>query len=178
MPNWTTNHLTIEGRPADLRALLEAIRSQDELFDFDRITPMPALLRHTGSGARHFEGTRHDTWYVENPDAEEEDRIERPFTDDEKAVLRDIGHSGWYSWRCANWGTKWAPSNVNIDDAAIEQGRLIIDFMTAWNPPGPILEKLFDLFPALAFRCEWRNEDDRDRAPYPHCVAKATVATS
>lgn len=50
MPNWTSNSIRIEGAEADIRAFLDVVKSQDQLFDFNRIIPMPELLMHTGSG--------------------------------------------------------------------------------------------------------------------------------
>jgi hypothetical protein len=167
MPNWTSNRVSAEGAEADLRAFLEVVKWQDQLFDFNRITPMPEILRHTVSGSRDFDGKNVASWFVENPDGAWKDRIERPFTPEEEAVLRAIGHHDWYSWSVDNWGTKWNASRVDIDDTSIEYGLIEITFETAWDAPVLVLKKLFGMFPALTFRCEWRHEDE---SAYPHAL--------
>ena len=58
MPNWTSNTIHIDGSEADIRAFLEAVKWEDEIFDFNRIIPMPALLKHTGSANRTINGAR------------------------------------------------------------------------------------------------------------------------
>jgi hypothetical protein len=47
MPNWTSNTIYVTGKPADLRAFLEAVKWQDEVFDFNRLVPMPELPHST-----------------------------------------------------------------------------------------------------------------------------------
>ncbi len=49
MPNWTSNSIRIDGTETDIRAFLETVKWEDEIFDFNRIVPMPELLKHTGS---------------------------------------------------------------------------------------------------------------------------------
>ncbi len=99
MPNWTSNTIHIYGAEADIRAFLEAVKWEDEIFDFNRIIPMPALLKHTGSGNRTINGTVVTSWYVINPeDPIPGDDDVRVLTPDEEAALKEIGHSDWYSW--------------------------------------------------------------------------------
>lgn len=167
MPNWTSNHIFAEGAEADLRAFLEAIKWQDQLFDFNRIIPMPEILKHTACGGRNFDGKKVASWFVENPDAEFKDRIERPFTPEEETALADIGCDNWYDWAVANWGTKWNASCVEIDQDGLEYGCLEITFLTAWSAPGPVLEKMIGMFPGLTFHCEWRHEGE---SAYPHSL--------
>ena len=90
-----------------------------------------------------------------------------PFTSDEEAAFRAIGHHDWYNWSIANWGTKWNASRVDIDDTPIEYGLIEITFETAWDAPVLVFEKMFEMFPALTFRCEWRHEDE---SAYPHAL--------
>lgn len=161
MPNWTHNTIRISGKPADIRAFLEAVKWEDALFDFNRLIPMPAILRQTCSGSRHFDGVLHETWFVENPEASYSTRVERPFNCEEKAVLAEIGYSSWYSWCVEHWGTKWNACDVTVSGpAAIEAGHAEIRFDTAWSMPGPIQQKVFGMFPQLAISWIWSDEDD------------------
>ena len=167
MPNWTKNTVTVAGKPADLRAFLEAVKWEDELFDFNRLIPMPDLLKHTGYGWRTIDGERHESWYIVNPDEPDisKERV-RAFTPEERAVLKDIGHDSWYTWCIENWGTKWNAchthmASVGLVSAALETSSIKINFDTAWSAPLPVFHKMHEMFPHLAFTCEWRNEDDR-----------------
>ncbi len=165
MPNWTSNRIYVEGEQADIRAFLEAVKWEDELFDFNRIIPMPELLKHTASGCTTIDGKKVNSWYVIKPCLKDSPAQERLFTPEEEAELASIGHRDWYSWSVQNWGTKWNACRVEIDDASIEHSYLEILFETAWSAPVPVFHKMVEMFPKLTFNCRWRYEDDD---PYPH----------
>jgi hypothetical protein len=168
MPNWTANRIYIEGEPNDLREFLAAVRSEERVFDFNRIIPMPELLRRTSTGSTTIEGKKVTSWYVIREASADEPEQLREFTPEEKAVLRDIGHDNWYDWRSANWGTKWNACDPQIEDPrSIEFHFLKITFDTAWSEPEPIFRKLIAAFPRLTFDCRWRHEEDD---PYPHSL--------
>jgi hypothetical protein len=170
MPNWTSNRICIEGDPADIRAFLEAVKWEDELFDFNRIIPMPQLLKHTGSGARDIEGTRVNSWYILkrwNADFPGQKEQVRLFTPEESAELIEIGCRDWYDWSRKNWGTKWNACHIEIDDSTVVHGYLDIRFDTAWDAPIPVLQKMVEMFSKLTFDCRWRHEDE---SPYPHSL--------
>lgn len=170
MPNWTANRICVEGEPADIRAFLEAVKWEDELFDFNRIIPMPELLKHTGSGSTDIDGKKADSWYIVrrwNPNTPNEPEQTRLFTPEEENELAAIGHRDWYGWSIAHWGTKWNACHVEVYDSSIEQGSVEIIFDTAWDAPVPMLRKMVEMFPKLTFDCRWRHEDDD---PYPRAL--------
>lgn len=47
-------------------------------------------------------------------------------------------------WRIENWGTKW-----NSEDAHVDED--IISFLSAWEPPVPVVLRLSKLFPDITF---------------------------
>ncbi len=55
----------------------------------------------------------------------------------------------WYSWRLANWGTKWDAYDIQI---LTEQGDqdLEVAFNTAWSPPEGIVAALRIQYPDLS----------------------------
>lgn len=165
MPNWTSNTIRLEGDPDQIREVLERVRgpTPEQALDFNRIIPMPQLLRHTAKGRRTFDGRDYESWYVINPDLgwgdDGHDQNERPFTPDEEAALRDIGYSDWYDWSVANWGTKWNACGVRIDEPG-EGSACEIRFDTAWAAPFPVFQKLAVLFPQIAFTFTWTDEDE------------------
>lgn len=165
MPNWTSNHIYIEGQPADIRAFLEAVKWEDQVFDFNRIIPIPDPLKHTVSGFTSIEGKAVSSW-KEDTDSDGK-LVSRCFTPEEHSELEKIGFFNWYDWCCANWGTKWNASHPNIEEDTIEHGYLEIFFDTAWSPPVPVFLKLREKFPKLTFDCRWRYEDDD---PFPHSL--------
>ncbi len=76
----------------------------------------------------------------------------RQFTPDEEVVLHDIGHR-----------------------APLPDDRLYDRVVR----PRSILVKLFDLFPALTFLCEWRDEDDEGAEPRTtRCLPVSSPALS
>ncbi len=164
MPNWTSNRIYVEGETADIRAFLEAVKWQDELFDFNSIFPMPQILTRTVSGHTTFDGVKHSAWTTDT-DASGK-TFERPFNDEERQELQNIGFNNWYDWACKNWGTKWKASDVDVTDCS-EHGYAEILFNTAWCAPIPILKKIREMFPQLEIECRWRDEDDD---PYPHSI--------
>jgi hypothetical protein len=167
MPNWTSTRITVEGDQADIRSFLEAVKWEDQLFDFNRLIPMPEILKHTGSGGRTIDGKDVSSWYIIAPQTPDSPEKVRLFTPEEEADLAAIGHRDWYNWSCANWNTKWNACQVAIDDGSIEFGNIEITFDTAWDAPVPVLRKMVKMFPKLTFDCRWRHEDDD---PYPNSL--------
>ncbi len=105
MPNWTSNRIYVEGEPADIRAFLETIKWEDKVLDFNRLIPMPDLLKRTVSGFMTIDGEKVNAW-IEDADTER-NTVARCFTAEEKEQLHEIGHSSWYEWAIQHWGTKW-----------------------------------------------------------------------
>ena len=62
-----------------------------------------------------------------------------------------------YHWHIYNWGTKWNAYDYREDEDYSHSETL--DFLTAWSAPHPILERLSEMFPELAFVHEWADED-------------------
>jgi hypothetical protein len=78
----------------------------------------------------------------------------------------------WYVWNRKNWGTKWDCYDVRIEqdtetvlesmarlDAAEQYGGTVIYFDTAWCPPGPVIEKIVELYPDLEIEFTFMDED-------------------
>jgi len=77
MPNHITNILTAHGDEKQLKAMFEAIKS-DEIglgsTDFNKIVPMPENIYRGNLGKEEFE---------------------------------KYGSENWHDWSVNNWGTKW-----------------------------------------------------------------------
>ena len=172
MPNWTSNTIHVTGDASAIRELLAFMRgSDDQTFDFNKIVPMPELLRHTARGFHKFGNEQHRTWYVINPDLAFGDpgyeENERPFTAEEKAALAGIGAGSWYDWSVKNWGTKWNAYRVEFDDFAENDSAVDIRFDTAWCAPLPVFEAIAAKFQHLTFGFAWTDEDEPGIS---HCI--------
>lgn len=161
MPNWTTKFIHVEGREADLRAFLDAVEWQDQLFDFNRIIPMPEILKHTGSSFLTIDGECVKSWYVVSRGEDFHENVRR-FTPEEEALLNEIGYHNRYHWPIEHWGTKWNACNPEIATDRLSAGQLDISFDTAWDSPMPVFRRIFEMFPALSFRCTWQHEGESE----------------
>lgn len=160
MPNWTQNTIRADGPEAALRAFMDAIKGLEDPIDFERIIPMPPILRNTCSGFREFDGRQVETWFQsKHPAFDGSDADDaRPFTPEEEAMLKDLGHTSWYSWSIQHWGTKWNACHGEITEQ--QPGFVEIRFDTAWSMPQPVAEKVFEMFPDLEICWTWSDEHD------------------
>jgi hypothetical protein len=143
MPNWITNRLTIntDGDDSMIEKILSEVRSEDSIFDFNKIVPMPEELRNTTAPARIVS----DEEYAKDSSK----GITQAMSDE---LISKYGCNNWYDWAYQHWGTKWNSDEVNIYDNQIE-------FNTAWNCSEPIFIKLSEMFPNVNFEVEFADED-------------------
>ena len=66
--------------------------------------------------------------------------------------LQEYGHDNWYDWHIANWGTKWAASDADVE---FTKTSMTARFDTAWSPPEPIYQALVDKFHDLEITWHW-----------------------
>jgi len=137
MPNHCHHRLVILG-PREVISDLITLMQGESCFDFSKLIAMPAEL--VGRGAPSEPG-------------EETDRLKAKY-----------GHSDWYSWNCATWGTKWNAYDIGtppgqgspleaLAEAHAESPTREIEytFQTAWSPPLPVLQALVERFPTCTF---------------------------
>lgn len=130
MPNWCESDLYVYGEDREkvVELLAGEVDGQATALDFNKIIPMPEVLRETvaGSGLSAAQQAACD------------------------AAVKATGYRDWYDWSYANWGTKWNASGIEIENQP-EKKRLKISFRTAWAPPHPVIEKLAAMFPSCTF---------------------------
>lgn len=92
MPNHIQHNMTFIGPALKVTALLNHIKGKEEenLFDFNKVIPMPAAL----------EGTTSHSY----PDYE---------------LIAKYGFSDWYGWRLHNWNTKWGSYDASFSEEGI-----------------------------------------------------------
>ena len=74
----------------------------------------------------------------------------------------DGANSGGQEWCTNNWGSKWGfGGNVSLDEGGMntpgEIGSLMYTFDSAWSPPQPLIAKMGEMFPLLAFALSYEE---------------------
>ena len=182
MPNHVTNIIKIEGNPARIKAVFEAIKNDEYglgSIDFNKLVPMPPELDiEEGSQTKRglkayqdfievctFSGKKEAFDLLNIPDKSEQAFLRvHPDIDQTEWKLgkqafqnqQKYGIPTWYKWRTRNWGTKW---NAYGYEGGVQFDGKTLQFLTAWAPPTPIVEKLAAMYPDLDFVHQWADED-------------------
>jgi len=150
MPNWCANILKLQH--TDPQMILRAKTAFENGSLLNEFVPCPPELVHTVSGA------------VGPPDSPKQNEHER-----QRALnFAKWGHTDWYGWRVANWGTKWDIGGADCSVEVTEQG-LTLSFDSAWSPPveaySTLVDQGFDVQayywePGMCFCGSWINGQD------------------
>ena len=170
MPNHIINVVKIESddNAKQARIMLWLLNYQG-VFDFNRIIPMPKILRNTRS----------------------------PNDNNAEQCIKLTGCSDWYSWSNTYWGTKWNAYHQDVYHnevifqpwhlsckpknflsgavfrgyvkrinkkrfkAAVEYSGVpkVIRFQSAWSMPEPIYRAMSKRFPDVVFYVQYADED-------------------
>ena len=142
MPNHTTNEVLIETNTNEeqeilaLQILKNDLGIGDGQFDFNGIVPMPKEIK---KGA---EISAED--FLDGDEPKDYENVNGKYVPKDPGIrnklIRDYGSDNWYDWAKNHWGTKWNAYDVEIcqDDESILQ----VDFLTAWDSPRGVVEKL------------------------------------
>ena len=162
MPNHVENHLIITAPPAVLDDVRDFFKDG---FDFNKLIPMPTDLEIAdGSEGRIGYRVLYGDWetvaaYDWTPEAAYREQLVAWFEEERPGALElgrryrenelKYGARTWYDWSLRNWGTKWNAYEVQLvsEDKPFE-----IAFLTAWDPPHPVIEKLAERFPRATIR--------------------------
>lgn len=156
MPNWVTCRGYIElpenasEGAKDIFDKLVANESEDGWFS--NVRPCPEEM-HLGIGStsgreeyqdakwlrKHsrFKG-RFGTFKTTGSDGHSR-REFRPSKKYLQYLTEEYGHTNWYSWNVANYGTKW---DVKLGYNCVNNNRFEFDFDSAWSPPKTFFEWL------------------------------------
>jgi hypothetical protein len=125
------NELTVEGPAKELAKFRKAATGRDDedeksVLDFESLRPTPSPKEFKKLPADEFSS---------------------PVTD---AMTRILGKRAkdWYTWRLANWGTKWRAGYTELRGS---KGLLVYSFDTAWSPPKALFLYVSNIFPSLSF---------------------------
>lgn len=163
MPNHVKNELYFEcGNKERVSELMNTIKGEDTLFDFNKVIPMPKEL-DIESGSRGDIGYEAYRDYINTGIKPQKiiDEFGRTRTVDADVLalgkkyfenIVKFGHKTWYGWRREHWGTKWNA----YDDAELHNG---VSFLTAWNAPFQVISKLSEMFPDVRITHYFADED-------------------
>lgn len=143
MPNYVKHIVNIKTTDVELEEILNFVKSDDRVFDFNKIIPMPEALNIQ---------SRYDLQQVLDKDRilnENEKELVRKYSENYK----NYGFFDWYKWRIANWATKWNASESILKD------KNILEFQTAWNHCAPIFLVLSSKFPNAIFEVNFADEN-------------------
>jgi len=76
-------------------------------------------------------------------------------------LISTYGYADWYSWRVANWGTKWGAYEVgewHIDINGSGYLNAMVGFQTAWAPPDAFLLNVSKNYPGVQFHMSHSDE--------------------
>ena len=133
MPNWCYNRVSVYSENTD---------QVTELFDiFNNPEPFNALIPSPK--------------WSETPNEDGELPVIEEHKDSDGKVLfttHKFPKSGktddrWYDWQIQNWGTKWEPAEVDVEQCDEE---LEITFNTAWSPPEDICRAIRNKYPDVS----------------------------
>lgn len=164
MPNYIKNRLTIKGKNA--KDIIQKHLDNEGDFDFNTIDRMPDDLR-IDSGPMTRDGIDLYLASISSPDEIFDELEVKELKKKYEGKLEDIielgkrafeniekyGYSTWYEFATHRWGTKWNAGETKVDGDTIE-------FLTAWTPPTPIIQKLAEMHKDLSFEHEWADEDN------------------
>ena len=130
MPNWCYNRVSIYS---------ENIDQVTELFDiFNNAEPFNTLIPSPK--------------WSETPNEDGELPVLEEHKDSDGKVLfttHKFPKSGktddrWYDWQINNWGTKWEPTDISVEQCDEE---LELTLNTAWSPPEDICRAIRNKYP-------------------------------
>ena len=179
MPNHVQNRVRLTGEQSRIDELMRTVQNDEEglgSIDFNKIIPMPKELDIENS-SRTEQGFKAysdfiSVYILDQPDGKidvfaipkkaeqafmriRKDVDPIAFIQGKKAYRNKIkfGHTTWYDWCIANWGTKWnaysfGQANTNT-----------LSFNTAWSCSMPVMTKLSEMYPDVHFNYAWADED-------------------
>lgn len=171
MPNWCSIEFTVQGPSDELKRFKEGMSGKEDVdkgegpysaFDFNQLIARPAALDiesgsygQTGYDVFYGEGrTLQYPWVAEKGIKSLQEL--RDYLNQENTRYYEMGtryHENiqkygvptWYEWSIQNWGVKWNPSEVYVEE--LDNGFLRYCFSTAWGFPEPIFEALAQKYP-------------------------------
>lgn len=171
MPSYAYNTLTITCKnKAERNAVQAFVLGDEDVFDFDRIIPMPKCLDIVARGdseaalaafcltnslplpkaapclSQRSLQDGDEFLAAHCAEASKKDLAYGKMIYDN---LKQTGYMTWYEWRIDKWGTKWSAYATSVEVSGDTE--LLFHFDTAWCAPEPVIEELSRRFPEAEF---------------------------
>lgn len=170
MPNHVRNRLVIKAAESQIKEVTEFLKGEPNedgspcYIDFNKILPMPdALQIESSSKGEMGEAilSKKGCFGLTYPELQKRFDEMTPEEQDEclkigrqyRSNRKKYGHTTWYDWANANWGTKWNAYNQK------RTAENEIWFDTAWSCVAGLIGKLSEKFPDVTFLYTWADED-------------------
>ena len=163
MPNWCSNRVRVTGEVEVVKLFKEFVKSEDEPFSFNTISPMPKELHEVQSPVTIKTQEEIDEYKEKHQD----DAMVSGFPITQEtydSLMRKHGCTNWYDWANDIWGTKWDCHSVVYEDEFGGE-EITYRFDTAWGPPEGIYSTLIEKFPTLHISWFW-DEPGMEEAGY------------
>jgi len=140
MPNWCRNEVSIHGEEQEVAKFVDECFTEvdnQQVLDFDKVLPEPDYDKPKKEGT-HNDGVQ--------------TKLNAPYE-----------HPDWYTWRNANWGTKWnlvPAKGGSVDGYSVDitKDYINLTFDTAWSPPDGIYDAIGDRYPTLDVNWFYRED--------------------
>jgi hypothetical protein len=148
MPNHVTNRIFAP------KEVIDRLINDDGEVDFNCVIPMPECLR--SGDAKITEEAAAKAVIRGTPIEEAAKSIvgtpDYAIIHQYISAFKETGHMNWYTWSCANWGTKWNAYDVE----RVSEHEVM--FRTAWAAPHPVIGRLV-AETGTGLTHEWADED-------------------
>ena len=188
MPNWCRNILTLTGDKEQIKDFVSAtvknwenehgVPSSEPYWKMSGAHPCPVKLKNTVSGTNVDNVTFTNDWEIKSAEQTNIERVakneptlpvpvgipcENNSAEKRKALVKEYGHSDWYEWQTANWGTKWDCNSIDTGIEINKPSRFKVEFDSAWCPPTTWLERVQEKYPKLKIKLRWQIEGNQGR---------------
>jgi len=159
MPNHTTNFVTIETNTnvdeeiQALDMLKNDLRIKEDEFDFNGVIRMPNEIR---KGTEMSLDNCSDDYELDNGVFVPKRRLIR------KRLMAEYGADNWRDFSKLHWGTKW--NSYDVEVLTDEEHILFVSFLTAWDSPRRIVDKINKYCEQHNLVLDWvaEHEDEED----------------
>lgn len=170
MPNYCDCDLRISGNAKDLKEFEEFAKSDRKFLDYEdeRMSEIDEDAYHSEIKIIDFNkfipSPRYQKFMFERELNKIKDKSEKKSklfayhisNNDEELKKYNLG-DGWYDWNCRNWATKWNLNGDNISFKRLSKS-IFYNFLTAWNPPMPVIYAMSEKFPKLKFNLKYYEQ--------------------
>ena len=143
MPNHTINFVTVgtntnvDEEILALQELKTDLNIKEGEFDFEGIIPMPEEIKKgatLGLDMETGEKVEHKDYALDGGVYKPKNPITRRY------LMMEYGADNWYDFACLHWGTKWNAYEFELIQD--EEHVLFVSFLTAWDSPREIAERI------------------------------------